>query len=209
MGTGGTPGVRAAFEEEELDLRVRVEREAQVGGLGQRPLQHVARVGEGRRAVGEPDVTEHPGAARRLRAPRQHLEGSGVGLGQHVRLGDAGEALDRRPVEPDPLDEGPLEFGRRDGHRFEETEHVGEPQTHEPDVALLEGPEHEFLLFIHELIVPGRCFQHVTNRWGTKRTYGTSEAFRWYSATPLVKSFCPVDPHPWVFRGTSLPMISM
>ena len=98
---------------------------------------------------GQQDVAEHPGGARRLGAPRQDLEGPRVGLGEHVRLGDPGEALDGRPVEADPLVEGALELGRRDGDRLEEAEHVGEPQPHEADVALLEGAEHELLLLVH------------------------------------------------------------
>ena len=82
--------------------------------------------------------------------------------GQHVRLGHPREALDRRPVEADALVEGTLELGRRHGHRLEEAQHVGEPQPHEADVALLERPEDELLLLVHGRIVPGRCFGGVT-----------------------------------------------
>ena len=103
-----------AAEQEELDLGVRVEGEAEVGGLGQRALEDVARVGVRRGAVGHQDVAEHPGAAGLLRAPGQHLEGRRVGRGEHVRLVDAGEALDRRAVEADALGEGALELGGRD-----------------------------------------------------------------------------------------------
>ena len=166
---------RVLLEQEELDLRVGVEGEAQIGGPGQRPLQHVARVGEGWGAIRQVDVTEHPSAARCLRSPWQHLKGAGVGLGQHVRLGDTGETLDRRAVETDALDEGALELGRRDGHRLEETEHIGEPQPHEADVPLLERPEHKFLLLVHVLIVPGWCFRQVTSLPGTKGIYRTSQ----------------------------------
>ena len=95
------------------------------------------------------DVAEHPGHARRLRAPRQHLEGGRVGLGQHVRLVDAGEALDRRAVEADALGEGALELGGRDRHRLQEPEDVGEPQSDEADVTFLERAEHELLLLVH------------------------------------------------------------
>ena len=53
-------------EQEELDLRVRVEGEAQVGGAPQRPLQHVAGVGVARRPVRQRDV-ERLGSRRMLR----------------------------------------------------------------------------------------------------------------------------------------------
>ena len=66
----------ALLEQEELDLGVGVEGEALVGGLGERPLQHVPRVGDARGAVGQGEVAEHPGGAGALAAPRQHLEGA-------------------------------------------------------------------------------------------------------------------------------------
>ena len=64
------PGLGQLLEEEELDLRVGVEREAHVGRATQGPLEHVARIGEGRRAVRHQDVAEHPGHAW-LAAPGQ------------------------------------------------------------------------------------------------------------------------------------------
>ena len=136
-------------EQEELDLGVGVEGEAQVGGLGEGALEHLARVGVRRRAVRQHDVAEHPRRARRLGPPGQDLERSGVGLGEHVRLGDPREALDGRPVEADTFIKGPFELGRGHRDRLEEPEHVGEPQTHEADVALLEGAEDELLLLVH------------------------------------------------------------
>ena len=132
----------------------------------QRALQHVARVGHARGAVGQGEVAEHPGGAGALAAPRQHLEGAGVGLGEHVGLVDAGEPLDDRPVEADALGEGPLELGRRDGDRLQGAEHVGEPEPDEPDVALFDGAEDELLLTVHVSILPHRCFVRVT-RHGT------------------------------------------
>jgi hypothetical protein len=60
-------------------------------------------------------------------APRQHLEGRRVGLGQHVGLEHPGEALDRRAVEADPLGEGALKLGGRDGDRLEGADDIGEP----------------------------------------------------------------------------------
>ena len=94
LGSGALGGQRA--QQEELDLRVRVEGEPGVGGLGERPAQHVPRVGPARRPVGHLDVAEHPRGARRLAAPGQHLERRRVGLGEHVALVDPREALDRR-----------------------------------------------------------------------------------------------------------------
>ena len=142
-------GLRGVLEQVELDLGVGVEGEALVGGLGQGPLEDVARVGVRRGAVGHHDVAEHPGGRRALAAPRQDLERRRVGLGQHVGLVDPGEPLDGRAVEPDALVEGALELRRRDRHGLQEPEHVGEPQPHEADVALLECPEHEVFLLAH------------------------------------------------------------
>jgi hypothetical protein len=107
--------------------------------------------------VGGEQVAEHPRGPGVLAAPRQHLEGRGVGLGQHVGLVDPGEALDGRAVEADPLGEGTLELGRGDGHRLQRPEHVGEPQPDEPDVALFDGAQDELLLTVHVPILPHRC----------------------------------------------------
>ena len=73
-----------------------------------------------------------------------------IRLGDHVRLVDAGEPLHRRPVEADPLRERALQLGRGDRDRLEETEHIGEPQPDETDVPLLQGPEHELFLPVHD-----------------------------------------------------------
>ena len=141
---------RQVLQQEELDLGVGVEGEPHVGGLGQRPAQHVPRVGPGRRAVGQRDVAEHPrGVAGLPLGRRHHLEGAGVGLGEHVGLVDAGEPLDRRAVEADALGERGLDLGR--GHRdgLQVAGDVGEPQPHEADVALFEGAQDELLLSVH------------------------------------------------------------
>ncbi len=169
-GLGALAGGPALLEEEELDLGVGVEREALVRGLGQGPLQHVPGVGDARGAVGQGQVAEHPGGARALAAPRQHLEGGGVGLGQHVGLVDPGEALDDRAVEADALGEGALELGRGDRDGLQGAEHVGEPEPDEPDVALFDGAEDELLLTVHVSILPHPCFLRVTRaRIGVSR----------------------------------------
>ena len=93
---------------------------------------------------------------------------AGVRLGQHVGLVDPGEALDGRAVEADALGERALELGGRDGHGLEGPEHIGEPQPHEADVALLDGAEDELLLTIHVsnpalvLFRPGYASTRVT-----------------------------------------------
>jgi hypothetical protein len=84
------------------------------------------------------------------RLPGQHLERRRVGLGHHVRLVHAGEALDGGAVEADALAEGALELRGSDRHRLEEAQDVGEPEPDEPDVAFLEGAEHELLLAVHD-----------------------------------------------------------
>src|SRR5690606_18665107 len=100
----------------------------------------------------------------RLVAPRQHLERRRVRLGQHVRLIDPRKPFYSGTVEPDPFRKSGLQFGGSHRNRLEVTEHVGEPQSHEADIALLKSPEHEFLLSVHG---PPSSF----------RTRGTSEAF--------------------------------
>ena len=66
-----------------------------------------------------------------------------LGEGVHVRpqplvaLGDAGETLDRAPVEPGPVLDRTLELVERDGHRLDDAEDIGELELHEADVVLL------------------------------------------------------------------------
>ena len=60
-------------------------------------------------------------------------------------------------VEADALLEGALQFGGRDRHRLEVSEHVGEPQPDEADVAFLQRAQHEFLLPIHARSVGTGC----------------------------------------------------
>ena len=80
----------------------------------------------------------------------------GVGLGEHVGLVHAGEALDGRAVEADALAEGALELRRRDGHGLQRPEHVGEPEADEANVALLERTKDEVFLLTHGLSL-ARC----------------------------------------------------
>src|SRR5690606_25069948 len=95
VGGGGAAAVDGlVLQQEELDLRVGVEGEAQVGGVGEGALEDVARVGEGRGAVRHEDVAEHARGAGGLGAPGKDLEGRRVRLGDHVRFVHPGEALD-------------------------------------------------------------------------------------------------------------------
>ena len=81
----------------------------------------------------------------------------GIGPGDHVGFRDAGEPLDRGAVEADALLESALELGGRDGDGLEVSEHVGEPQPDEADVAFLQRAQHEFLLPIHDRSVGSGC----------------------------------------------------
>src|SRR3954454_7634396 len=110
------------------------------------------------------DVTEHPRRPRVLPAPRQDLEGRGVGAGEHVGLVDPGEALDGRAVEPDALGERALELGRRDRDGLQEPEHVGEPESYEPDLPFLQRAEDELLLLVHGPILPRPGVAAVTSQ---------------------------------------------
>ena len=53
------------------------------------------------------------------------------------------------PSNPMPSLNAPFELGRRDRHRLQEAEHVGEPEPDEPDVTFLEGAQDELLLTVH------------------------------------------------------------
>ena len=148
------------LEEVELDLGVRVEGVALLRGPAQGPLQHVPGVGVRRRAVGHLDVAEHAGrrATVVVAAPRQDLERRRVRHGEHVGLVHTREALDGRAVETDALLEGALELSRGDSHRLQRAQDVGEPETHETDVALFECAENEVFLLAHgDTLLPHRA----------------------------------------------------
>ena len=141
---------RAVLQQEELDLRVGVERESPLGCLRQRPAEHVPRIGPRRRPVRHGDVAEH---ASRVGRPAlrlgQDLKGRWIGPGEHVALTGPGESLDRRAVEADTLLERAIQFRRGDGDGLERSQYVGEPQADEADLPLLEGVQDEFLLTVH------------------------------------------------------------
>ena len=89
--------------------------------------------------------------------PRQYLERRRIGPGDHVGLRGPGEALDRGSVEADSLLERTLEFGWCDGDRLQVSEHIGEPQPDEADIAFFQRAQHEFLLPIHVRSVGTGC----------------------------------------------------
>ena len=79
----------------------------------------------------------------------KHLERRRIGHGDHVRLLDAGEAVDRRAVEAHALLERALELAVGHGEALQNAEHVGEPEADELDVALLDRLED--VLFGHPI----------------------------------------------------------
>ena len=146
--SGADAPVGVTVDQVELDLRVDVAGEAGLGDPGELALEHGARIGAGRLAVGREDIAEHAGHTVIPVPPRQHLEGGGIRRQKHVGLEDAGQALDGRSVEADALLEGALDLGRRDGHGLELSGDVSEPQADEADVAFLDGSEHVLLLLV-------------------------------------------------------------
>ena len=127
-------------EVEELELGADVEGvEAHLLGPFERPLQDPARVALVRFAAGHLDVAEHPRhRVLVLRPPGDQGEGRGIGHGDHVRLLDRVEAGDRGAVEAHAALEGVLELGGVDREALQLAEHIGEPESDEADVGLLD-----------------------------------------------------------------------
>ena len=84
---------------------------------------------------------------------RHQLERVRVRDGEHVALLDPAEAVDGRAVELHALLEGGVQLDRRDGHRLELAEHVGEPQAHEAHPSFLDGAQHVVLLVVHAISI--------------------------------------------------------
>src|SRR6202020_2060573 len=72
-----------------------------------------------------------------------------VRRGDHVRLVDAGETLDRRSVKANTVRERALQLSRSDRDGLQVAEHVGKPEPDKTDVPLLERAQHELLLPVH------------------------------------------------------------
>ena len=112
----GDLAVVVAPEEEELELGAHVDDVAELLGALDLPAQDEPRVADERLAARREDVADHPGGAARAVAalPRDLREGAHVRHQVLVALGDPGEALDRRPVEPGPVLHRALELVDRD-----------------------------------------------------------------------------------------------
>jgi len=162
--------VVAAPEEEELELRAHVHEVAQLLG----PLDLTAE-----------DVPRVPGKrfpARGIHVADDASRASGTGallprnLGErsHVRhqvliaLGDPGEALDGRAVEPGPVPHRAFELVDRDGHGLDDAHDVRELELNEPDALRLRAfdlldPRHRFVWSDHRfrlLLSTTLCARH-------------------------------------------------
>ena len=142
---------------EVLELGAHVEHEATVLGLLEHTLQAGAGVTVEGLEVRGAHLAEHARDALFLGTPGQDLEGLRNREGQHVGLLRLREAVHRAAVEANALLEGLREVLRRDGERLEVAQHVGKPQAHEADVALLNRAKHEVdvLLVAHRASLPG------------------------------------------------------
>ena len=136
------------FEQIELNFRTELHRDACRLCIGNSAAQDRACVAGKRRAVGVADVAEHATDGVAFGAPRKHLEGRGVGEGEHVAFPRAAKALDAAAVEAHAVLEGVLELARDDGERLHVAENIGKPEANEVDIAALDGLEHEILFRI-------------------------------------------------------------
>ena len=139
-------GALGVFEIVVLKLRPHVEREAHVARLVHRARQDMARIALERSSVGRADAAEHAADRVGFRTPRQHLEGGGVGIGQHVGFLRAAKPLDAAAVEAHAVGEGVLQLAGDDGERLHGAQHVGEPEPDEVNVAAFDGLQDEILL---------------------------------------------------------------
>ena len=135
--------------------------------LAEHATQALARIALEIRAVGLANVAEHAGHAVVRGTPGKHLERGRVREGEHVGLLGRGESFDGRAVEADALLEGNLEVFGANGEALEPAEHIGKPEMHKADAALLDGAKNEIdvLLLIHEpvssLILGFTQYTHV------------------------------------------------
>ena len=133
---------------EELELGPDVENVAHIERALDLACEHLAWVALEGLAVRRADVAEHAPHRVALRAPREHLEGRGVGEGEHVAFARSAKALDAAAVEAHAVLEGVLELARDDGERLHVAENIGKPEADEVDIAALDGFEHEILFRI-------------------------------------------------------------
>ena len=138
------PAVRAG-QQEELELRTGVEDPAALLGAVELPTENVARIAGERVTVRREDVADDARTARLGRPatrvdsllPGDRRKGRQVRDQEHVRLGDACEALDAAAVEPLAVLDRLLELVHRHLDRFDLAHDVGELQADEAQVALL------------------------------------------------------------------------
>ncbi len=129
------------LEHEELGFHPRVHRVAHLRGTRDLPLERRPWVTVERLPVRPVDVTDDPRDAILGVTPREQLKRREVGREQHVRLLDAHEPFDRRPIEHDVPVERLLELRRGQLDVLVHAENVGELQTKESHVVL--AREHE------------------------------------------------------------------
>ena len=126
-------------EVEELDVGRDVEGVTVIACGAKVASQHLPRVAFERCAVEVLDVAKHSRLNRLAVAPWQHLKSVRVGHRQHVGFLHTAEAVDGRAIECHAVAERVLEFGGADREALQIPQHVGEPQTNQPDAALLNG----------------------------------------------------------------------
>jgi hypothetical protein len=135
---GGGLAVLAAHEQEELRLGSGVHDKAQLLGPIAGALQRLPRAAGERGFVRVVDVADQPGHLAGDLLPGVEHIGVQVGLEQHVRLLDAGEALYRRSIEHDLSVDGLLEFALGHFHVLDDAHDVGELQAQKAHLVLFQ-----------------------------------------------------------------------
>jgi hypothetical protein len=131
--------VLVAPEQEELELRTGVDDVAQLLCALDLAAEDEAGIARERLAVGREHVTDHAGGPARTVAalPRDLREGRHVRHEVLVALGDPGEALDRRTVEPRSVADRALELVDRDRHGLDDANDVRELELDEANAGRL------------------------------------------------------------------------
>ena len=144
-GLGGGFSVFIRLEEEKLQFRTGVEREAHVACPAQHPLEHVPRIAHKRRAVGIVDVADEASHLAVLGPPGQY--GKCVQIRPQVLVGllDADKALNGAAVHHDLIVDGLFDLGGGDGHVFHLPENIGELHADELNIFLHHPPDNVFL----------------------------------------------------------------
>ena len=109
-----TVGGDGLTQEIKLDLRVDHDAETRIRGPLDGALENASRIGRRGPPVRHEDIAEHARDRVIVGTPREQLERRGIRLQEHVRLVDARQALDRRPVETNALGERFFKLARVD-----------------------------------------------------------------------------------------------